>query len=63
MAAASASSAWAVGSAFPSSGPGKTLVERWNGRAWTRVTSPNPGAYDTLNSVAIVSPATPGRSA
>lgn len=42
VAATSASNAWAVGSA----GSGKTLILRWNGRAWKRVPSPSPaGSY------------------
>lgn len=41
--AASASRAWAVGSA-DSRGTQKTLVLRWNGTAWKHVTSPSPGS-------------------
>jgi hypothetical protein len=37
VAATSAGNAWAVGSAG-----GKTLIERWNGTAWTQVPSPGP---------------------
>jgi hypothetical protein len=36
--------AWAAGSAGPS-----TLILRWNGSAWTRVASPSPGSGDTLD--------------
>ena len=39
MAATSAGNAWAVGSV----GYIKTLVLHWNGKAWKRVSSPNPG--------------------
>ena len=44
MAATSASSAWAVGSA----GSGKTLILRWNGTAWKQVPSPSPGRQQSL---------------
>jgi hypothetical protein len=45
VAAASASSAWAVGYAGSSSILATTLIEHWNGRAWTHVPSsaPQPG--------------------
>ncbi len=42
VAATGSSSAWAVG--YYNNGSAiKTLIERWNGRAWTQVTSPSPG--------------------
>ena len=45
---ASATYCGAVGSTYPSTGPGKTLVERWNGSGWAIVASPNPsGAGDS----------------
>jgi len=41
----SASSCFAVGNQyFSTSGTGKTLIERWNGKGWSIVTSPNPAA-------------------
>jgi hypothetical protein len=41
----SASSCFAVGNQYsPTSRSGKTLIERWNGKAWSLVTSPNPAA-------------------
>src|SRR5580704_37669 len=50
VAAASDGSAWAVGctscgtgSGTYSTGTGRTLIVRWNGTAWTRVPSPDPG--------------------
>jgi hypothetical protein len=48
--AAGKSGAWAVGNYFgPSMRP---LIERWNGRAWKVVTSPNPGGCcNALNAV------------
>ncbi len=39
-------SAWAAGSAGSA-----TLILRWNGKAWTRVASPNPGSVDTLDAL------------
>ncbi len=52
VAAAGLSSAWAVGY-FSTGKTIKTLIERWNGRAWVQVTSPSPGGSDArLNGVA-----------
>jgi hypothetical protein len=42
--------AWAAGS-YPSGGSLRTLVMRWNGKAWTRVTSPG-AAGEELNGLA-----------
>jgi hypothetical protein len=57
--ATSAANAWAVGwTGLTSEGSGQTtLIERWNGRAWTRVPSPNlPGSTaSVLNAVTAVS--------
>ena len=45
-AALSATSAWAVGSWYDvNAAAPRTLVERWNGTAWTTVTSPNATAF------------------
>ena len=62
VAAASASSAWAVGctdcgtgSGAYSSGPGRTLILRWNGTTWTRVPSPDPGTSRYITAVAAAS--------
>jgi erythromycin esterase-like protein len=54
VAAAGKSSAWAVGYYFGP--PIRPLIERWNGRAWKVVTSPNPGGRDggALNAVTTV---------
>jgi hypothetical protein len=41
--AVSGKNAWAVGSTTDSAGFAQTLIEHWNGTAWTRVRSPNPG--------------------
>lgn len=42
----SSSACTAVGGDFPSSGPQETLVERWNGSAWTIQTSQNPSGTE-----------------
>jgi hypothetical protein len=49
VAAASAASAWAVGSGG--------LIEHWDGRAWTRVPSPELAGGGTLDAVTALSPA------
>jgi hypothetical protein len=59
VAATSPSNAWAVGwTGLTSEGTGQqTLIERWNGRSWTRLPSPNvPGSTaSVLNAVTAVS--------
>lgn len=49
---------WAVGNSFDSSNPNgvsTTLIEHWNGKVWSVVSSPNPnGTYATLNTIAHV---------
>ncbi len=55
--ATSASSAWAVGSAFNGTAD-KTLIVRWDGSAWKQVKTPNPGGAtqnNDLNAVAATS--------
>jgi hypothetical protein len=49
----SPSSCMAVGATYGTTGPGRTLVERWNGSGWTILASPNPpGSGDSyLNDV------------
>ena len=54
----SPSEAWAVGSALDTSFSGRTLIQRWDGRSWTIVPSPNPserGVGSNLLSVAAAS--------
>ncbi len=54
VACQSASSCFAVGTQFPTTGSGKTLIERWNGTTWSIVANPNPtatGANPALNGV------------
>ncbi len=57
VAAAGASDAWAVGGQGVISGStDRTLVEHWNGHAWSVVASPNPSvAGNVLDGVAAVS--------
>src|SRR6185437_12620256 len=56
VAAVSAHDIWAVGSSSSQRDSAQTLIEHWNGRQWSVVTSPNPGPmYNTLYSVSAVS--------
>src|SRR6185437_4504585 len=51
IAAVSGSDAWAVGV----TSTGSTLIMRWNGRVWTRVSSPSPRVGGGLQAVAATS--------
>jgi hypothetical protein len=57
VAALSPSNAWAVGQTGESSeGTGQqTLIEHWNGKAWTRVPTPSLGTASTLRGITAVS--------
>ncbi len=44
----SSSDVWAVGSCFNGTAP-QTLIEHWDGTAWTEVASPNPGGSANRN--------------
>jgi hypothetical protein len=56
IAAVSANNIWAVGGYDSAGGPRQTLIEHWNGIAWTQVPSPNVGTSNNwLSSVAVVS--------
>src|SRR5436190_12166876 len=44
VAAVSANDVWAVGLYSQVSGANRTLAEHWNGKSWSVVSSPNPGA-------------------
>jgi hypothetical protein len=56
VSAASPRDVWAVGVTLPSAGPARTLVERWQGRAWRIVPSPDrPSAGSFLNAVVALS--------
>ena len=48
--ATSASDAWAVGDYIANVGgfPHETLIEHWNGTAWTQMPSPNPSSTGNL---------------
>jgi hypothetical protein len=53
---ASSGDVWAVGVALPPGGPARTLVERWQGRAWRAVPSPDrPSGGSFLNAVVALS--------
>jgi hypothetical protein len=53
LTAVASNNVWAVGENEEVPGLGiTTLVEHWNGSAWSIVRSPTPGAYPTLNAVA-----------
>jgi len=59
VSAIAASNAWAVGS-YTNSGGTRTLILHWDGSAWNRVASPNPGgtgphAFNTLQGVSATS--------
>ena len=61
VATASPGNAWAVGliGDGPGAGTGpadRTLIEHWDGHAWTQVPSPAPQPAGGLNSVAVTSP-------
>jgi hypothetical protein len=51
VAATAAGNAWASGSVF-ANGTHRTLILRWNGTRWARVTSPNPGGIGDHNFLA-----------
>jgi hypothetical protein len=57
VAATSSTNAWAVGQHADRT-TGRTLIEHWNGTAWTQVPSPSPGGtrgFSVLNGVAATS--------
>ncbi|HUS14941.1 MAG TPA: FG-GAP-like repeat-containing protein [Chloroflexia bacterium] len=45
VAAIAPNDVWAVGYYYPESGAHRTVTIHWNGTTWTRIASPNPGAY------------------
>jgi hypothetical protein len=49
VSALSATDAWAVGSMEDLTVQFKTVIQHWNGTAWSTVTSPNPGTSCGLN--------------
>ena len=51
----SAGESWAVGSSGSQGNANRTLIERFNGSAWSLVTSPNQGSgNNSLNSVSMI---------
>jgi hypothetical protein len=48
VSATSSSDVWAVGSYSNSSGGNNTLIEHWDGAAWTITPSPNPGGFNNV---------------
>jgi len=48
--------AWAVGAAGPPDAPTSSLVERWDGHQWILVATPNDGAVNVLNGIAVGRP-------
>jgi len=56
VSAASSGGVWAVGVTLPSGGPARTLVQRWQGRAWRTIPSPDrPAGGNFLNAVVALS--------
>jgi hypothetical protein len=56
VSAAAARDVWAVGVTLPARGPARTLAERWQGRAWRTVPSPDrPSGGCFLNAVVALS--------
>lgn len=54
--ALAADDVWAVGS-FGQGGPSRSLIEHWDGTAWTIVPSPNKGPFpNSLSDIAAVAP-------
>ncbi len=43
MSARSGSDAWAVGNYWNTTGLSRSLILHWNGTAWSKINSPNPG--------------------
>ncbi len=55
VAATSSTDAWAVGYSSPCCNHVRGLVEHWDGAAWSRVASPNPGTDNGLGAVTAIS--------
>jgi hypothetical protein len=56
VSAAAAGDVWAVGVTLPPRGPARTLAERWQGRAWRTIPSPDrPPGGSFLNAVVALS--------
>jgi hypothetical protein len=59
VACISASECWAAGSNDDQNGVGQTLIEQWDGTAWTIVDSPNPSGSNGFIAVTCASPSPP----
>jgi hypothetical protein len=59
VACISAAECWAAGSNDDRNGFGQTLIERWDGTAWTIVDSPNPSGSNAFIAVTCASPSPP----
>jgi hypothetical protein len=59
VACISASECWAAGGNDDQNGVGQTLIERWDGTAWTIVDSPNPSGSNGFIAVTCASPSPP----
>ena len=56
IAVVSANNIWAAGFTRDTSGVSRTLIEHWDGSAWSVVSTANPGAYsDYFDGIAVVS--------
>jgi hypothetical protein len=53
--------AWAVGQ-YSGLGPGRTLIERWDGTAWKQQASPNPRGRDSADALAAVAASSPSNA-
>ena len=56
--AVSTNDVWAVGAYDGSNGNNQALIEHWNGKTWTVVSSPDIGIGSSLHGMAVVSPTT-----
>ncbi len=55
VSAASSNDVWAVGYEYATGVPSRTLIEHWNGRAWSIVSSPNATGVNQLRAVVAIS--------
>jgi hypothetical protein len=61
IAATSPGNAWAVGDYYNGTAQ-QTLTEHWNGTAWRRVPSPNPGGSSANNTLSGITATSPGNA-
>jgi len=55
IAAGASNDVWTVGYYVSASAHRQTLMEHWNGTAWSIISSPNQGVDDTLSGITVVS--------